>query len=223
MVRFIIGGAVAAAVAFPIAASVSRRVEATVVPIPDPVVALPNAKPAATQTIVLAGGCFWGVEAVYEHMKGVIEVVSGYAGGTPETAEYEVVSSGRTAHAEVVKVTFDPSKVSYAQILKVFFSVVHDPTQLNRQGPDIGPQYRSAIFFSDDEQAAAARAYIEQLDKSKVFPRPIVTQVVPLKAFYLAEKYHQDFAANNPEHPYIVYHDLPKIANFKKQFPEMYR
>jgi peptide-methionine (S)-S-oxide reductase len=175
------------------------------------------------QTAVFAGGCFWGVEAVYEHVKGVTEVVSGYAGGSKRTAEYETVSSGTTGHAESVKVTFDPAEVSYGTLLEIFFSVVHDPTQLNRQGPDVGPQYRSAIFYADEEQARVARAYIAQLTQAKTFPRPIVTQVVKLDGFFAAEAYHQDFAARNPTYPYIVYNDRPKVDNLKKVFPKLYR
>ena len=172
---------------------------------------------------MLAGGCFWGIEAVYEHVKGVTDAVSGYAGGTKAQADYETVSTGRSGHAESVRVTFDPAQVSLETLLQVFFSVAHDPTQLNRQGPDVGPQYRSAIFFADEEQAKASRAYIEQLTKANVYKRPIVTQVVKLDAFYLAEDYHQDFAEKNPTYPYIVYHDKPKVENLKARFPELYR
>jgi len=175
------------------------------------------------QTLVLAGGCFWGVEAVYEHIKGVTEVVSGYAGGTKATADYEQVSSGSTGHAEAVRVTFNPAEVSLDKLLWVFFSVVHDPTQLNRQGPDVGPQYRSAIFFANDEQGRVARAYIDQLTREKVFKQPIVTQVVKLEAFHPAEEYHQDFAERNPTHPYIVFHDKPKVDRLRAEYPELYR
>ncbi len=191
-------------------------------PLPDPAVDAPLAKQKGTATAVLAAGCFWGVEAVYEHIKGVTNVVSGYSGGTAETAQYDKVSSGTTRHAESVQITYDPSQITYGQILKVFFSVVHDPTQLNRQGPDVGPQYRSAVFHADDEQRKVAQAYIAQLQAAKVYPRPIVTEVAPLKAFYLAEPYHQDYAARNPTQPYIVMHDLPKVANLQKQFPDLY-
>jgi len=175
-------------------------------------------KAAFTQTAVLAGGCFWGVEAVYEHTKGIVDVVSGYAGGDRGTPE----GAAKAPHAESVRITFDPSLISYEQILKIFFSVVHDPTQLNRQGPDIGPQYRSAIFFSSATQEAAAKAYIARLTKSRVFPRPIVTDVAPLGAFKVAEPFHQNFVANNPKHPYVVYHDLPKLAQLKSSFPEFF-
>ena len=179
-------------------------------------------KAAFTQTAVLAGGCFWGVEAVYEHTKGVVDVVSGYAGGDKGSANYEEVGGGNTRHAESVRITFDPSQISYEQILKIFFSVVHDPTQLNRQGPDIGAQYRSAIFYSNAEQQAAAKAFIASLTGAKAFPKPIVTEVAPLKGFFTAEQYHQDFVANNPKHPYVVYHDLPKLERLKSGFPQVF-
>jgi peptide-methionine (S)-S-oxide reductase len=175
-------------------------------------------KAAFTQTAVLAGGCFWGVEAVYEHTKGIVDVVSGYAGGDRGARG----GPGKAPHAESVRITFDPSLISYDQILKIFFSVVHDPTQLNRQGPDVGPQYRSAIFFSDAKQETAAKAYIAQLTKARTFPQPIVTEVAPLGAFSVAEAFHQDFVANNPKHPYVVYHDLPKLARLKSSFPEFF-
>ena len=179
-------------------------------------------KAAFTQTAVLAGGCFWGVEAVYEHTRGVVDVVSGYAGGDKGSANYEAVGGGSTRHAESVRITFDPSQISYEQILKIFFSVVHDPTQLNRQGPDIGPQYRSAIFYSNAEQQSAAKAFIASLTQAKTFPKPIVTEVAPLKGFFMAEQYHQDFVANNPKHPYVVYHDLPKLERLKSGFPQVF-
>src|SRR5215510_13224513 len=175
------------------------------------------------QTAVLAGGCFWGVQGVYQHVRGVRTVLSGYAGGTRETADYRTVSRGTTAHAESVEIRFDPKEVSYGEILQVFFSVVHDPTQLNRQGPDTGPQYRSNIFYVDDAQRSVAQAYIAQLDKTSRFGRPIVTRVDPLEGFYPAEAYHQDFLINNPDSPYIVINDLPKIENFQKLFPALYR
>lgn len=193
----------------------------------DPV-ALPDPKttlPAATrgdQVAIFAGGCFWGVEAVFEHVKGVKHASSGYAGGTAATAKYDLVSSGRTTHAEAVKVVYDPTKVSYAQLLKVYFSVAHDPTQLNRQGPDTGPQYRSAIFYADESQKTIATAYIRQLDSIKAFPKPIVTQVVPLQNFFPAEAYHQDYARLNPDSPYIIYNDAPKVAALKSLLPALY-
>ena len=195
----------------------------TTAPFPNPTVDIALAKERTSETVVLAGGCFWGVEAVFEHVKGVFDVVSGYAGGTADTAQYETVSTGRTGHAEAVRITYDPSQVTYGQLLKVFFSVAHNPTELNRQGPDTGPQYRSAIFTTNDEQKRVARAYIEQLNAAHAFSRPIVTQVVPLPAFYAAEAYHQDYAAQNPTKPYIAIYDLPKVANLQRQLPDLYR
>ena len=179
--------------------------------------------PGAHQTLVLAGGCFWGVQAVFQHTRGVIQAVSGYAGGKAETADYDKVTSGTTGHAESVHVTFDPSQVTYGQLLQIYFSVVHDPTQLNRQGPDIGSHYRSAIFFADDAQKQVAQKYIAQLDAAKAYPRKIVTEVAPLKGFYPAEAYHQDYATLHPDSGYIVAFDLPKIANLKTMFPDQYR
>jgi peptide-methionine (S)-S-oxide reductase len=175
------------------------------------------------QTAVLAGGCFWGVHGVFQHVKGVRRVLSGYAGGGADTATYEAVSTGTTGHAESVEVTFDPAQISYGEILRIFFSVAHDPTQLDRQGPDWGPQYRSAIFFADAGQQRIAEAYIAQLDKAGVFGRPIVTRVDALSGFFPAEAYHQDFLIRNPTYPYIVYNDLPKIDNLKQLFPDKYR
>src|SRR3989475_6465629 len=175
------------------------------------------------QVAVFAGGCFWGVDAVFKHVKGVTRVVSGYAGGSATDAHYETVSTGATGHAESVEVKFDSSKVSYADLLRVFFSVAHDPTELNRQGPDEGPQYRSAIFYADEQQRQTALEYIAQLNKAGVFNAPIVTQVVPLKRFYPAEAYHQDFLERHPNYPYIVYNDLPKLRELQKQFPAMYK
>jgi peptide-methionine (S)-S-oxide reductase len=183
---------------------------------------IPTTASRAPQTAVFAGGCFWGVEAVFRHVKGVSSAVSGYAGGPATSADYETVSSGSSGHAESVKVTYDPTQVSYGQLLKVFFSVAHDPTQLNRQGPDAGPQYRSAIFTTSNEQQRVARAYIEQLDRAKVFARPIVTDVTALPAFYDAEPYHQNYVARHPTQPYIAINDLPKIAHLQQQFPDLY-
>jgi peptide-methionine (S)-S-oxide reductase len=181
-----------------------------------------NAPPGAPlQTAVLAGGCFWGIEAVFEQLKGVTDVVSGFAGGSKATAHYEIVSLGMTGHAESVKITYDPSQISYGRLLRVFFSVAHDPTQLNRQGPDEGTQYRSAIFAAGEDQRQVALAYIQQLDDAKVFKRRIVTTVVPLQEFYPAEKYHQGFVAHNPTYPYVVYNDLPKLQHLKDAFPEL--
>ncbi len=176
----------------------------------------------AEQTAVLAGGCFWGVEGVFEHVRGVLDVRSGYAGGTKETANYDDVSDGKTKHAESVEIRFDPAKVTYEQLLNIFFTVVHDPTELNRQGPDIGPQYRSAIFYMNDEQKKLAKDYIDAINKSKVLPKPIVTQVVALDKFYDAEEYHQDYIVKNPKQPYVVYNDLPKLEALKFRFPDLY-
>jgi peptide-methionine (S)-S-oxide reductase len=182
---------------------------------PDPVVDAARAPQAGEARAVLAGGCFWCVEAVYKNLDGVSSVRSGYAGGSADTADYETVSMGRTNHAESVEVAYDPSRLSYGQILKVFFSIAHDPTQLNRQGPDVGRQYRSAIFYADEEQQRVAQAYIDQLNKAKVFDHPIVTEVVPLEAFYPAETYHQDYAARNPLNPYIVFNAQPKVRKVR--------
>ena len=178
---------------------------------------------SAPQTAVLAGGCFWGVEYLFEHVNGVIDVKSGYAGGSARTADYETVSSGSTRHAESVRITFDPAVVSYETLLKVFFAVAHDPTQLNRQGPDVGSQYRSAIFFTNEDQRRAARSFIEQLGESKQFPRPIVTEMARLEAFYQAEDYHQDYVVYHPRDPYVVFNDLPKVSHLRASFPELFR
>jgi peptide-methionine (S)-S-oxide reductase len=177
-------------------------------------------KPA---TAVFAGGCFWGVDGVFKHVKGVTKVVSGYAGGAANTASYEVVSTGTTGHAESVEVTYDPSRVSYDDLLKVFFLIVHDPTELNRQGPDEGTQYRSSIFYTDDGEKKQAESYIAQLDKQKAFPDPIVTKVVPLRGFYPAEDYHQNYLELHPDNPYIVINDLPKLDRLKQGFPKLYQ
>jgi len=191
-------------------------------PLPAPAVDAPLAAAPAPATAVFAGGCFWGVEAVFAHVKGVKSATSGYSGGDASTAHYTVVGSGRTGHAESVKVTYDPAVVSYGQLLKVFFSVAHDPTQLNRQGPDVGTQYRSAIFYSTPEQKRIADAYVDQLNRAKAFSRPIVTEIAPLKAFYQAEDYHQNYLALHPNEPYIVFNDMPKLAELKQQFPDLY-
>lgn len=188
---------------------------------PDPAVDIPASAAQGSQTAVLAGGCFWGVEAVFEHLKGVTNVVSGFAGGEKSTAQYETVSTGTTGHAESVKITYDPAQITYGQLLKVYFSVAHNPTELNRQGPDSGTQYRSAIFYTNDDQKKVAEAYIQQLENSKVFSRRIVTQVVPFRGFYAAESYHQHFLDHNPHNPYIMYNDLPKLEQLKKQYPQM--
>ncbi|MGH7617756.1 MAG: peptide-methionine (S)-S-oxide reductase MsrA [Gemmatimonadaceae bacterium] len=189
-------------------------------PLPSPAVDVhPTGK---TETTVFAGGCFWGIQAVFQHTKGVLSATSGFSGGWTQKPSYEDVSSGRTGHAESVRVVFDPSEISYGQLLKIFFSVAHDPTQLNRQGPDVGTQYRSALFYMSDEQKKVAEAYIDQLAKAHVFPRPIVTEVKAFKNFFPAEAYHQNYAEEHPDQPYIVYNDAPKVANLKKQFPEYY-
>lgn len=174
------------------------------------------------QSAVFAGGCFWGVEAVFEHLKGVSQVISGYSGGSAATAHYEIVSSGMTGHAESVQVTYDPSQISYGQLLKVYFSVAHDPTQLNQQSPDRGTQYRSAIFFTNSDQQRVAQAYVEQLNQAHRFRKPIVTQIVPLQGFYAAEDYHQRFIDRNPSYPYVVVNDLPKLKRLQEQFPSLY-
>lgn len=178
---------------------------------------------AAEQTAVFAGGCFWGVDAVFKHVKGVTDVVSGYSGGAAATAHYEMVSEGTTGHAESVRVHFDPEKVSYRQLLQVFFTVAHDPTELNRQGPDTGTQYRSAIFYTSEEQHRIAQDYIRQLDAAGKFSSPIVTQVVPLQQFYPAEAHHQNYLALHPYQPYIIFNDMPKLANLREQFPALYQ
>ena len=191
-------------------------------PLPDAAADVPLAKAKSAETAVFAGGCFWGVEAVFENVKGVSKAVSGYSGGTLASPSYEQVSSGMTGHAESVSVTYDPSQVSYGQLLKVFFAVAHNPTELNRQGPDTGTQYRSAIFYMNPEQQRVSQAYIAQLGAAKSFPRPIVTEVAPLKKFYDAEAYHQDYLVRNPNQPYIVFNDLPKLAALKKELPALY-
>ena len=191
--------------------------------IPSPAVDEPLAAAKSERTAVLAGGCFWGIEAVFEHLHGVVNVRSGYAGGTADTAKYEIVSEGRTGHAESVQIVYDPSQISYGQLLQVFFSVAHDPTELNRQGPDVGTQYRSVIFFADEEQKRVAQGYINQINKAKIFRRSIVTQVVSLNAFYEAEAYHQDYAAHHPTDLYIAINDLPKVAHLREQFSKLYR
>lgn len=189
--------------------------------IPPP--ATDEASTAPREVAVLAGGCFWGVQGVFQHTEGVLNAVSGYAGGDMKSARYETVSSGRTGHAESVQITFDPRKISYGRILQIYFSVAHDPTQLDRQGPDYGPQYRSAIFPANAEQERVAKAYIQQLDQAHVYPSPIVTKIEMSKAFFAAEGYHQDFLTKHPTHGYIVINDLPKIDSLKRLFPDLYR
>ncbi|HLK93438.1 MAG TPA: peptide-methionine (S)-S-oxide reductase MsrA [Polyangia bacterium] len=195
--------------------------EAVTLPAPAVDVA-PPAKPGK-ETVVFAGGCFWGVQAVFQHVKGVTEATSGYAGGAADTATYPQVSTGATGHAESVRVTFDPARVTFGQLLKVFFSVAHDPTELNHQGADEGTQYRSAVFFTSPDQKRVTDAYVAQLDRAKVFPDRIVTQVVPLPAFYPAEAYHQDYAAHHPDEPYIMFNDAPKVTHLRQLFPDLYR
>ncbi len=194
---------------------------AVTIPPPATVQATPGG--SGLQTVILAGGCFWGMQAVFEHTKGVTQAVSGYSGGKKETAHYEMVSTERTGHAESVSVTYDPQQISYGKILQIYFSVAHNPTELNRQGPDSGPSYRSAIFYADDAQKKAAEAYIAELDKVHVFSAPIVTKLEPLNGFFPAEDYHQDFAVTHPTYPYIVYNDAPKVENLKRLFPDYYR
>ncbi|MGB7726957.1 MAG: peptide-methionine (S)-S-oxide reductase MsrA [Candidatus Acidiferrum sp.] len=195
-----------------------------------PAAAIPDAKlddtlaaKSGQSTIVLAGGCFWGLQAVFEHVKGVDHVTAGYSGGTVKNPGYEEVSGGRTGHAESVEIVYDPSKITLGQLLKVFFSVAHDPTELNRQGPDEGTQYRSEIFFATPDQQRIAQAYVDQLNQAKLFSRPIVTQIAPFEAFYRAEDYHQDYAILHPDNPYIAMFDLPKVKNLQHEFPTLYR
>lgn len=190
--------------------------------VPTPVLDAPLAATAGQQTAVISGGCFWGIQAVFQHVKGVISATSGYSGGSAKTAEYETVSTGATGHAESVQIVYDPSRITYGELLRVFFSVAHDPTQLNRQGPDEGTQYRSSVFYSSDEQKRVAEAYIAQLDKAQVFSSPIVTKVVPLQAFYPAEAYHQNYAAMHPNQPYIMFNDAPKVEHLRQEFPNLY-
>jgi peptide-methionine (S)-S-oxide reductase len=204
-----------------LAVAVSRSAARTAVP--DLAANISTATAPGNQTAVFAGGCFWGMEAVFEHVKGVSDVVSGFSGGSATTARYEEVSAGQTGHAEAIKITYDPKQISYGQLLKIYFSVAHDPTQVNRQGPDSGTQYRSAIFFTNRDQQQVAQSYIDQLNTAKVFNRAIATQIVPLDGFYAAEDYHQNFIARNPNYPYVVVHDLPKLAQLRQQFSALYK
>jgi peptide-methionine (S)-S-oxide reductase len=190
--------------------------------VPPPAIDTPAGQ-ATSEVAVLAGGCFWGVQGVFQHVEGVTSAVSGYAGGTKETASYDKVTSGRTGHAEAVRITYDPRKISYGRVLQLYFSVAHDPTELNRQGPDVGTQYRSTIFPANDEQARVARAYIDQLNQARTFSKKVATTIEPGQVFYLAEAYHQDYMTLNPRQPYIMFHDLPKVANLKRLFPASYR
>ncbi len=201
-------------------ASVSRAADRNNA-VPKPLIDTSLSAAKSEETAVIAGGCFWGIQAVFQHVKGVVSATSGYSGGA-KAADYELVSTGTTGHAESVKITYDPSQITYGELLRVFFSVAHDPTQLNRQGPDEGTQYRSVIFYGNDEQKRIAEAYIAQLEGAKIFPRRIVTQIVPLKGFYPAEAYHQNYAQNHPNNPYIVYNDAPKVAHLREQFPDLY-
>ncbi len=219
-IALIIAGALTLAALGFLSLNFAHAEDATLVP----AATMDNPKtPGAVQTAVLAGGCFWGMQGVFEHVKGVKQVLSGYSGGSQSAAVYGIVSTGVTGHAESVQITFDPSQISYGEILRIYFSVAHDPTELNYQGPDHGTQYRSEIFYADAAQKKIAEAYIAQLDKSGAFSQPIVTKVEALTGFYLAESYHQDYLIHNPAAPYIVYNDLPKIENLKQLFPEMYR
>jgi len=205
-----------------LAAGLARAEEPAVV-IPAPAQDMAAPADGGTQTVVLAGGCFWGVQGVFEHTKGVTQAVSGYSGGKKETAHYQMVGTERTGHAESVQVTYDPKQISYGKILQIYFSVAHNPTELNYQGPDSGPSYRSAIFFASDEQKRIAEAYIAQLDQAHVFKSPVVTKLEPLTGFYPAEDYHQDFLVLHPTYPYIVFNDLPKVENLKRLFADQYR
>jgi peptide-methionine (S)-S-oxide reductase len=208
---------------FPIATLACGIATATAAPLPDPILDTPMARSStAPQSITLAGGCFWGVQAVFQHLKGVTKAVSGYAGGKSDSAHYDSVSTGTTGHAESVQVTYNPAQLTLGQILKVYFSVAHDPTELNRQGPDHGTQYRSAIFFSSSDQEKIATAYIDQLQNAKVFAEPIVTKLEPLQAFYPAEGYHQDYARLHPDNPYIAANDVPKVVALQKLYPNLY-
>ena len=213
---------VAVVIANPVVSNLANAAEHGIV-LPDPVVDAPLVTKSGKQVAVFAGGCFWGVQLVFQHVKGVKNATSGYSGGTVKSAEYEQVSTGETGHAESVKVTFDPAQISYGQLLKVFFSVVHDPTQLNRQGPDVGAQYRSVIFYGDDEQKHIGEAYIAQLEQARLFPRPIVTQLVPLQAFYDAEMYHQNYATFHRDDPYVEVNDLPKLEDLRELLPNVYK
>ena len=206
----------------PFGRGASCDASSAIVAVPDPKMDNALASAKGQETAVVAGGCFWGIQAVFEHLKGVIRATSGYSGGAANTAQYEKVCSGRTGHAEAVEVVFDASQISYGQILKVFFSVAHDPTEMNRQGPDVGTQYRSAIFYVSEDQKRIAEAYVKQLDEAKAYARPIATQIVPLEVFYPAEEYHQGYAEMHPENMYIVINDYPKVENLRKQFPKMF-
>jgi len=206
----------------PTAIACNAKANPAAAAVPAPAIDAQRASAPGHETAVVAGGCFWGVQAVFQHVKGVVTATSGYSGGSAKTADYEIVSSGTTGHAESVQIVYDPSEITYGELLRIFFSVAHDPTQLNRQGPDDGTQYRSAIFFANQEQKSIAEAYIAQLDQAKVFSQPIVTVVVPLAGFYPAEAYHQNYAALHPNQPYIVFNDAPKVEHLRQVFPDLY-
>jgi peptide-methionine (S)-S-oxide reductase len=210
----------ALALALPLLACTASAAPKTPIPAAD--VDLPPASSPGKQTAVFAGGCFWGTQSVFERVKGVLQTTAGYAGGSQATATYDQVTTETTGHAESVEVVYDPARITYGQLLRIFFSVAHDPTQLNRQGPDVGSSYRSAIFYMNEDQRRIAMAYIAQLDRAKVFNKRIVTQVVPLKGFYRAEDYHQDYALHNPDNPYIMVCDRPKVDALKQQFPDLF-
>ena len=220
---FWLAAPVAALTAVGLVASCTRAVAHDAVALPAPAADAPRPAKPGKQTVVFAGGCFWGIQAVFQHVKGVADATSGYAGGTAENAKYHLVSTGETGHAESVRVTFDPAQVTFGQLLRVFFSVAHDPTELNHQGADEGTQYRSAVFFTDADQAQVTKAYVAQLDHAKAFPDKIVTQIVPLQAFYPAEAYHQNYATLHPDEPYIMFNDAPKVAHLRQLFPDLYR
>ena len=212
----------ALAVALPLTIALAQIEPVRSTPIPAAQADASLAAKHGKATAVFAGGCFWGTQAVFERVKGVVDTTAGYSGGTANTAHYSDVTTEKTGHAESVRVVYNPSKITYGQLLRIFFSVAHDPTQLNRQGPDVGTSYRSAIFYANDEQKRLATSYIQQLDQAHIFPGPIVTQVMPLKGFYRAEDYHQDYALHNPDNPYILVCDRPKIAALKEQFPDLF-
>lgn len=222
MNRFLKTAAILTAAVLVLLTVLHHNVATAAVALPDPAVDEHLAAKKGSETLVVAGGCFWGIQAVFKHVKGVTRSTSGYAGGKVKNPGYEQVSTGTTGHAESVQIVYDPSQITLGTLLKVFFSVAHDPTEINRQGPDVGTQYRSAIFFANADQQRIAQAYVDQLNRAKVFPRPIATQIVPLAAFYRAEDYHQDYAEKNPDNPYIQVCDLPKLKNLQQDFPALY-
>lgn len=222
MFDFLARGLGLLAAVFPAGRGAVCNSDSGVAAVPNPTLDAPLATTKGEETAVVAGGCFWGIQAVFQHLKGVKRATSGYSGGAAKTANYEAVCGGRTGHAEAVEIVFDPSQISYGQVLRVFFAVAHNPTELNRQGPDVGTQYRSVIFYTSDEQKKIAQAFINELNGANVFARPIATQVAPLDAFYPAEDYHQDYAAQHPENMYIAINDLPKVANLRKEFPDLF-